>query len=96
MILTGRKVDVLEKFKSSNPDRVITSNGDMGDLPYVKRILHEVQLGGTLDGLILNHGTLGNCSRIGQMGNEEWEEVFRVNVTSCVSLVSHLLLWYNC
>ena len=87
LILTGRKTDVLARLKLSNPHRVITSSGDMADLKYVDGILRDLEIGGRLDGLVLNHGTLGSCSRIGQMENEEWEEVFRVNVTSCVTLV---------
>lgn len=60
----------------------------MDDLGYVRGILRNLQIAGKLDGMILNHGTLGNCSRIGQMGSEEWERTFRINVTSCVVLVS--------
>ena len=88
LILTGRNVDVLDHFKSSHPDRVITSRGDMADLDYVKKILQDVHLDGRLDGLVLNHGTLGECLRIWQMTGDEWEKVFRINVTSCTVLVS--------
>lgn len=90
LILTGRNLDVLKQLQSGNSDRVITSNGDMHDLEYVKGMLQHLQIAAKLDGMILNHGTLGNCSRIGQMSSEEWEKTFRINVTSCVVLVS---LW---
>jgi NAD(P)-dependent dehydrogenase (short-subunit alcohol dehydrogenase family) len=88
LFLTGRKVDVLNNFKEQYPDRVITSMGDMESLDYVNAILSDVQLDGKLDGLILNHGTLGNCLRMAQMDAKEWEGVFRINVTSCAVLVS--------
>jgi NAD(P)-dependent dehydrogenase (short-subunit alcohol dehydrogenase family) len=88
LILAGRNRDVLTQFEESYPDRVITSSGDMGDLEYARTVLPGVEVDERLDGLILNHGTLGNCSRITQMEAEEWEDVFRINVTSCVVLVS--------
>lgn len=60
----------------------------MSDLDYVRAIVDGVQLDGKLDGLILNHGTLGSCQRIGQVEGDEWEKTFRINVTSLVVLVS--------
>lgn len=60
----------------------------MDDLAYVKNILSDVELDGKLDGLVLNHGTLGTCVRIAEMDVEDWERTFRINVSSCVALVS--------
>lgn len=57
----------------------------MSDLQYVKSIAEGLE---HLDGLVLNHGTMGACLRIGQMDVEDWESIFRVNVSSCVALVS--------
>lgn len=91
LILTGRNAKVLESLQSQYPDRVVTRAGDMGDLAFVRSILPQVQLDGRLDGLILNHGTLGSCERIAdvQVDGEDggWESTFRVNVSSCVELV---------
>ena len=67
---------------------MVTRVGDMGDLSYAKSLLSDLNVGGRLDGLILNHGTLGACLRIGNMDGEDWEKTFRVNVSSCVILVS--------
>lgn len=78
---------MLNDLKASYPGRVVTSAGDMGDLDYVSSILQGVELGGRLDGLVLNHGTLGSCSRIANMEGEDWESTFRINVTSYVVLV---------
>ncbi|OAL38422.1 hypothetical protein AYO20_02481 [Fonsecaea nubica] len=91
LILSGRKADVLSKFQSDNPDRVITRAGDMADLDFVQGMLRDVQFDGRLDGLILNHGSLGKCFRIGQMDSDEWERTFRINVTSCVVLIQQTL-----
>lgn len=88
LVLTGRNEEVLNDLRSKNPDRVVTSAGDMSDLDYVRAIIDGVQLDGKLDGLILNHGTLGSCQRIGEVEADEWEKTFRINVTSLVVLVS--------
>jgi NADP-dependent 3-hydroxy acid dehydrogenase YdfG len=90
LVLAGRNTDVLNDLEIKNPGRVVTTAGDMSDLDYVKSILQSVQLDGKLDGLILNHGTLGSCQRIGDVEAEEWEKTFRINVTSLVVLVSSL------
>ncbi|OQU95240.1 hypothetical protein CLAIMM_01476 isoform 3 [Cladophialophora immunda] len=91
LILAGRKVDVLNDFQSTNPDRVITRAGDMADLGFVQSMLRGVQCDGRLDALALNHGTLGKCLRIGQMEGDEWDRTFRINVTSCVVLIKETL-----
>lgn len=93
LILTGRKTDVLDDLRTRDPDRVITKPGDVSDLEYVKAILRDVEIGGRLDGVILNHGTLGSCLRIGDMPVEDWETTFRINVSSCVALVSPLFVF---
>ena len=90
LVLTGRNEDVLRDIHSRYPDRVITEAGDMSDLQFVRSIAQTVQFAGRLDGLVLNHGTMGSCFRIGQMEVEDWETTFRVNVTSCVALVSSI------
>ncbi|KAL2434839.1 putative oxidoreductase [Exophiala dermatitidis] len=91
LILTGRKTDVLDDFRSKNTGRVIAKPGDMDDLAYVKSILSDVELDGRLDALVLNHGTLGTCVRIAEMDVEDWERTFRINVSSCVALIQSSL-----
>lgn len=95
LVLAGRNTDVLNDLKSKNPDRVVTTAGDMSDLDYVKSILQSVQLDGKLDGLILNHGTLGSCQRICDVEADEWEKTFRINVTSLAVLVSSLDIYHQ-
>jgi NAD(P)-dependent dehydrogenase (short-subunit alcohol dehydrogenase family) len=41
-----------------------------------------------IDGLIINHGTLGDVKRISDSTAEEWRSLFDVNFFSAVSLVS--------
>ncbi|KAK5062680.1 hypothetical protein LTR84_004753 [Exophiala bonariae] len=91
LVLAGRNNDVLIDLQTKNPDRVVTTAGDMSDLDYVKSIISGLQLAGKLDGMILNHGTLGSCQRIGGVEAEDWEKTFRINVTSLVVLIQSSL-----
>jgi hypothetical protein len=95
LILAGRKAHVLEKLRSDYPDRVVTSCGDMLDLKYVEAMVNGIELKGRIDGLVLNHGTLGEAERIATSNSEEWEKTFRINVTSYMALASSLRI-YGC
>lgn len=41
-----------------------------------------------MDGVVVNHGTLGAVQKVGEGGVEEWRRGFEVNVFSVVGLVS--------
>ena len=43
---------------------------------------------GRLDGLIINHGTLGNVKRIADATIEEWRMIYDINFFSAVAFVS--------
>ncbi len=49
-----------------------------------------------IDGLIVNHGTLGECNRIADSTPEEWRNVFDVNFFSALAFVSILRLDPKC
>ncbi|EXJ58188.1 hypothetical protein A1O7_05613 [Cladophialophora yegresii CBS 114405] len=96
LILTGRNAEVLRQFQREYPDRVRAVQCDMADLGQVAGLVRQCEVHGSLDALILNHGTLGKCLRLAQMEGdkgEEWERVFKVNVTSCVVMISEALPW---
>lgn len=40
-----------------------------------------------IDGLIINHGTLGKVKRIAESSASEWQSVFDINFFSAISLV---------
>lgn len=43
----------------------------------------------SLDGLVLNHGTLDPVKRIADTTPSEWREAFNVNFFSCIAFVSY-------
>ncbi|KAH0829938.1 hypothetical protein FOPE_10643 [Fonsecaea pedrosoi] len=81
LILSGRKADVLSKFQSDNPDRVITRAGDMADLEFVQGMLGDMQFDGRLDGLILDDGISWKANADQSLG-EGCRKVQQVDVSS--------------
>jgi NAD(P)-dependent dehydrogenase (short-subunit alcohol dehydrogenase family) len=63
-----------------------------GDVSDPKLATRAVQLAldrwGRLDALVLNHGTLEPCKKVGDSTVEEWRGAFDVNVFGCVGMVS--------
>lgn len=65
----------------------------MGDPKFVDTVLAQSLLHFDVQGIdavVVNHGTLGACKRIADMGWGEWEEVMRVNVGGSVAIVGLL------
>lgn len=74
----------------SNADRVFIIKGDTADESFVKTVfaqsLVHFQID-RIDALVLNHGTLGDGTRVADGTQEMWEQVFRVNFFSIVGIV---------
>ena len=83
-----------EPLKTLASSNIHIIKGDVSDKTFLTTLfpqsLHHFNIT-HIDALVLNHGTLGTCSRIADMQPEEWEGVFRVNVTSYVGLVQQCL-----
>ena len=74
----------------SNADRVFIIKGDTADENFVKTVfaqsLVHFQIE-RIDSLVLNHGILGDGTRVADGTQETWEKVFRVNFFSVVGIV---------
>lgn len=83
VILASRTVPPLEELKSIAPDRVDFSAGDLSDPAVIKKAIDlAIEKFGRLDGLILNHGTLGNVKRLSELEIEDWQDCFQTNFFS--------------
>ena len=75
---------------AANTDRVFIIKGDTADENFVKTVfaqsLVHFQID-RIDSLVLNHGVLGDGSRVADGTQETWEKVFRVNFFSIVGIV---------
>lgn len=79
------------KFKDECPRQIRILPGDMSDFSLaqmaVDLALNEF---GQLNGLIINHGTMGQVDKIENCSINGWREVFDVNFFSAVAFVSVL------
>jgi len=53
-------------------------------------ILEALKAFSTIDGLIINHGTLSPVKRIADSDPAEWRDLYDVNFFSAVAFVSHI------
>lgn len=84
VILTSRTAQPLQELQKLAPDRVVFSAGDLSDPKCIKEAVDlAISKFGRLDGLILNHGTLGQVKKIADLEPEDWEDCFKTNLFSC-------------
>lgn len=84
VVLASRSAAPLEELKLSAPDRVEYSAGDLSDPSFIRKAIDlAVSRFGRLDGLILNHGILGQVKRIVDLEFEDWSSCFQTNFFSC-------------
>ena len=64
-------------------------NGDLADLSLPQKAVDlALKSFGRLDGLLLNHGILGQVGKIAQADLQEWKNGFDINFISLVGFVS--------
>ena len=84
VILASRTSGPLEDLKKIAPERVDYSAGDLSDPAFIKKAVElAITKFGRLDGLILNHGTLGQVKRISELEIQDWQDCFQTNFFSC-------------
>ena len=87
----ARSLEPLQKLKSEYNKQVEVLNGDLADLSLPQKAVDlAVKSFGRLDGLILNHGILGQVGKIAQADLQEWKDGFDINFISLVAFVSML------
>ena len=75
---------------AANANRVFIIKGDTADTNFVKTVFAQSLVHfdiERIDALVLNHGVIGDGSRMADVTQEEWERVFRINVSSFVGIV---------
>lgn len=90
VVVVARSAEPLQKLKDQYPTQVEVLHGDLADLSLGQTA---VDLGlksfGRLDGLVLNHGVLGQVNNIAEADVEQWKQGFDVNFFSLVSFVGY-------
>lgn len=90
-MVLARSVEALTQFRDECPKQVRILPGDMSDFSLARGAVDlALKEFGQLDGLIINHGTLGHVDKIEDCNLDEWRRVFDVNFFSAVAFVSGL------
>ena len=89
VILGGRSQDALDKLKAQSPKHIEVVPGDLSDFSLGQKAVElAVSAFGKIDGLVVNHGTLGEVARIADCDLEEIRKTFDVNFFSVIACVS--------
>lgn len=95
MVVIARSVEPLQKLKDQYAKQVEVLNGDLADSSLaLKAVDLALKSFGRLDGLVLNHGVLGQVGKIAEADPEQWKEGFDINFISLVAFVSELHGFY--
>ncbi len=90
-IVLARSTKALTEFQNECPKQVRILPGDMSDFSFTQSAVDlALRDFGQLDGLIINHGTMGQIDRIEDCDLDGWKKVFDVNFFSAVAFVSDL------
>ncbi|OKL62099.1 hypothetical protein UA08_02145 [Talaromyces atroroseus] len=86
VILVARTAEPLQQLKAQYPDHVDYVAGDLTDYSTGEKAVNLAlsRFGGRLDGLVLNHGTLGQVSVVANADLEQWKNGLDINFVSFV------------
>lgn len=89
VVVTGRDDSELKELASQYDDRVLVVLGDITQQKTLEDIVGQskAHFGDGIDGVVLNHGTMGSAKRIADADPEDWDKTYSINLTSCVGMV---------
>ncbi|OJK02603.1 hypothetical protein ASPACDRAFT_1853184 [Aspergillus aculeatus ATCC 16872] len=88
LVVIARSIGPLQALKDEHPSQVEVLGGDLADLSLGRKAVDlALKSFGRLDGLVLNHGTLGQVGNVAEADLEQWKQGFDVNYLSCVAFV---------
>ncbi|KAL5043606.1 hypothetical protein BDW71DRAFT_199664 [Aspergillus fruticulosus] len=92
VVVIARSVEPLQALKTEYKDQVAILNGDISDFSLAQKAVDlALKSFGRIDGLVLNHGILGQVGKIATADIEEWKKGYNVNFFSLVSFVQAAL-----
>jgi NADP-dependent 3-hydroxy acid dehydrogenase YdfG len=91
VIVVARSVEPLQKLKEQYGKQVEVLNGDLADFSLAQKAVDvAIKTFGQLDGMVLNHGLLGQVGKISDADPQQWKEAFDINFISLVAFVCDL------
>ena len=89
LVIVARGKQPLDEIKARYPDQVQVLAGDLTDYSLGKKAVDlAVSKWGKLDGMVLNHGTLGPVDKIANNDPNDWRSCFETNLFSSIAFVS--------
>lgn len=93
MVVVARSLEPLQKLKEQYNKQVEVVNGDLADFSLAQKAVDiAIETFGQLDGMVLNHGILGQTGNVAVTDIAEWQAAFNVNFMSLVAFVRSLYL----
>ncbi|KAF7158758.1 hypothetical protein CNMCM5623_003922 [Aspergillus felis] len=88
VVVIARSVEPLQKLKEQYNKQVEVLNGDLADFSLGQKAVDlAIKSFGRLDGLVLNHGILGQVGKIDKADPEQWKLGFDVNFISFLAFI---------
>ena len=88
VVVVARNLEPLQKLKDQYSKQVEVVNGDLADLTLAQKAVDTaIKSFGQLDGMVLNHGILGQVGNISSTDLDQWQEAFNINFMSLVAFV---------
>ncbi|KAJ5667858.1 uncharacterized protein N7477_006428 [Penicillium maclennaniae] len=92
VVVVARSVEPLQKLKEQYSKQVEVVNGDLADFSLAQKVVDTaIKAFGQLDGMVLNHGILGQVGTIATADLKEWQQGFDVNFISLVAFTKAAL-----
>ncbi|OKP08292.1 hypothetical protein PENSUB_5659 [Penicillium subrubescens] len=92
VVVVARSVEPLEKLKEQYSKQVEVVNGDLADFSLAQKAVDAaIKSFGQLDGVVLNHGILGQVGKIAAADVDQWKKDFDVNFFSLVAFAKAAL-----
>lgn len=93
VVVVARSREPLQKLKDEYTKQVEILNGDLADFSLAQQAVDlALKSFGRLDGMVLNHGILGQVGKIADADPEQWKQGFDVNFVSLVAFVCSRLV----
>lgn len=87
--MIARSTEPLQKLKDQYPKQVEVLTGDLTDFSLGQKAVDlALKTFGRLDGLVLNHGGLGQVGNVAEANPEQWKQGLDLNFISLVAFVN--------
>lgn len=91
-MVVARSLEPLQRLKEQYSKQVEVVNGDLADFSLAQKAVDiAIDTFGQLDGMVLNHGILGQTGNVAVTDIAEWQAAFNINFMSLVAFVRTIL-----